>query len=114
MTKEEILQKFPEMPAEAADWMAGEMKRQQKEQKLSAEIRLAGGRSEEAVRALLNEQKLFESEDPDAEKNAVKALKAEKAWLFEPERPAAYSAAAGTSAAGENTDTALRAAFGLE
>ncbi len=114
MTEQEILQNCPGLSPEGARWMQAQLARQEKQAALSAEIRLAGGRSEEAVLALLDTGAVLESEDPGAAKAAVSALKAEKGWLFEPECPAAYSAAAGTAPAQPQPDAALRAAFGLE
>ena len=81
--------------------------------RLDLAIVRAGGRSEKAVRALLDLDALQASGDPDREiGRALEQLRAESGYLFAPALPA-FAAGAGTMAPAGCADP-LRAAFGLE
>ena len=81
--------------------------------RLDLAIVRAGGRSEKAVRALLDLDALQASQDPDREiGRALEQLRAESGYLFAPALPA-FAAGAGTMAPAGCADP-LRAAFGLE
>lgn len=95
------------------DWKQ-KARRQGMETRISAEIRRMGGRSERAIRALLDEDMLAAQQDPEqAVPKALEELQKSHSYLFEPPAPAAYSGAVGTAAPAANPDAALRAAFGL-
>ena len=125
MTKEEILQHLPDAKGEGLDWLSETLAdyrpdwKQQAaraglEARLSAEIRLAGGRSEKAVKALLDLDSIQQAEDPEAAMTAAhERVKADNDDLFEKNVPAGYSAATGTGGEAPDPDAALRRAFGL-
>lgn len=115
MTREELMEHFPELPENAADWMLKTIQEEGLGARLSAAIQLAGGRSEPAILALLDRDALAEDPDPQAAANAVSRVKQEHGYLFEDPRPAGYSGGVGTGGnEGPAADAALRAAFGLE
>ncbi len=125
MTREEILQHLPEAAGEGLDWLAETLSdyepdwkqqaaRKGLEAKLSAQIQLAGGRSEKAVKALLDLDGIQNADDPDAALlSALEKVKADNEYLFEKPIPAGYSAATGTGGSSDDADSALRRAFGL-
>ena len=115
MTREELMEQFPNLPQDAADWMLKTIREEGLSARLSAAIQVAGGRSEPAILALLDRDTLAEASDPQAAENAVSRVKEEHGYLFEDPRPAGYSGGVGTGGnEGPAADAALRAAFGLE
>ena len=55
------------------------------EQALGAAVKQAGGRSEKAIRALLDEQEILQAEDMEsAAQAAVAEIKRQNGWLFAP------------------------------
>ena len=125
MTREEILQHLPDAAGEGLEWLAETLcdydpdwkqkaAREGISARLSAKILLAGGRSEKAVKALLDLDSIQKAADPDtAMTKALEKLKADNEYLFEKPIPAGYSPATGTGGEAPDPDAALRRAFGL-
>lgn len=110
--------------AQAADWkqQAEQARRTAEEQvaaarfdaKLDTAIGKAGGRSEKAIRALLDLDGLRASADPEeAIAAALEQLEAENGYLFGGAVPPPYAAGTGAGAPGGDPDEVLRRAFGL-
>ena len=104
--------------AQAADWKkkAEEAARQTAQAlfdaRLNTAIGKAGGRSEKAVRALLDLETLRRSQNPDRDiAAALRQLEQENGYLFSPPTPAPYAAGTGTLAPGGEPDAALRRAI---
>lgn len=83
--------------------------------RLNAAIAKAGGRSEKAIRALLDLDALRRSQNPEQDiAAALEQLKQENGYLFEDGvTPPRYAAGTGAGAPGGEPDAALRRAFGL-
>ena len=110
--------------AQAADWkqQAEQARKSAEEQvaavrfdaQLNAAIGKAGGRSEKAIRALLDLDSLRTSADPEgAIAAALEQLKQENGYLFGGITPPPYAAGTGAGAPGGEPDEVLRRAFGL-
>ena len=110
--------------AQAADWkQQAEQARKSAEEQVAAArfdaalntaIGKAGGRSEKAIRALLDLEGLRTSADPEgAIAAALEQLEQENGYLFGGITPPPYAAGTGASAPGGEPDEVLRRAFGL-
>lgn len=110
--------------AQAADWkqQAEQARRSAEEQvaaarfdaALNTAIGKAGGRSEKAIRALLDLDSLRASADPEGAITAALAqLEQENGYLFGGITPPPYAAGTGAGAPGGEPDEVLRRAFGL-
>lgn len=110
--------------AQAADWkQQAEQARKLAEEQvatarfdaaLNTAIGKAGGRSEKAIRALLDLDSLRTSADPEgAIAAALEQLEQENGYLFGGITPPPYAAGTGASAPGGEPDEVLRRAFGL-
>lgn len=110
--------------AQAADWkQQAEQARKSAEEQVAAArfdaalntaIGRAGGRSEKAIRALLDLDSLRTSADPEgAIAAALEQLEQENSYLFGGITPPPYAAGTGASAPGGEPDEVLRRAFGL-
>lgn len=110
--------------AQAADWkQQAEQARKSAEEQvaaarfdaaLNAAIGRAGGRSEKAIRALLDLDSLRTSADPEgAIAAALEQLEQENGYLFGGITPPPYAAGTGAGAPGGEPDEVLRRAFGL-
>ena len=109
---------------EAADWKKkAEQARKSAEEQVAAArfdaaldtaIGRAGGRSEKAIRALLDLEGLRTSADPEgAIAAALEQLEQENGYLFGGITPPPYAAGTGAGAPGGEPDEVLRRAFGL-
>lgn len=110
--------------AQAADWkQQAEQARKSAEEQVAAArfdaalntaIGKAGGRSEKAIRALLDLDSLRTSADPEGAITAALAqLEQENGYLFGGITPPPYAAGTGAGAPGGEPDEVLRRAFGL-
>ena len=110
--------------AQAADWkQQAEQARKSAEEQVAAArfdaalntaIGRAGGRSEKAIRALLDLDSLRTSADPEgAIAAALAQLEQENGYLFGGITPPPYAAGTGAGAPGGEPDELLRRAFGL-
>lgn len=110
--------------AQAADWkQQAEQARKSAEEQVAAArfdaalntaIGKAGGRSEKAIRALLDLDSLRTSADPEgAIAAALEQLEQENGYLFGGITPPPYAAGTGAGAPGGEPDEVLRRAFGL-
>lgn len=110
--------------AQAADWkQQAEQARKSAEEQVAAArfdaalntaIGRAGGRSEKAIRALLDLDSLRTSADPEgAIAAALEQLEQENGYLFGGITPPPYAAGTGAGAPGGEPDEVLRRAFGL-
>ena len=110
--------------AQAADWkQQAEQARKSAEEQVAAArfdaalntaIGKAGGRSEKAIRALLDLDSLRTSADPEgAIAAALEQLEQENGYLFGGITPPPYAAGTGAGAPGGEPDELLRRAFGL-
>ena len=110
--------------AQAADWkQQAEQARKSAEEQVAAArfdaaldtaIGRAGGRSEKAIRALLDLEGLRTSADPEgAIAAALEQLEQENGYLFGGITPPTYAAGTGAGAPGGEPDEVLRRAFGL-
>ncbi|WP_270913975.1 phage scaffolding protein [Allofournierella sp. CML151] len=110
--------------AQAADWkQQAEQARKSAEEQVAAArfdaalntaIGRAGGRSEKAIRALLDLDSLRTSADPEgAIAAALEQLEQENGYLFGGITPPPYAAGTGAGAPGGEPDELLRRAFGL-
>ena len=110
--------------AQAADWkQQAEQARKSAEEQVAAArfdaalntaIGRAGGRSEKAIRALLDLDSLRISADPEGAITAALAqLEQENGYLFGGATPPPYAAGTGAGAPGGEPDELLRRAFGL-
>lgn len=110
--------------AQAADWkQQAEQARKSAEEQVAAArfdaalntaIGKAGGRSEKAIRALLDLEGLRTSADPEgAIAAALAQLEQENGYLFGGITPPPYAAGTGAGAPGGEQDELLRRAFGL-
>lgn len=110
--------------AQAADWkQQAEQARKSAEEQVAAArfdaalntaIGKAGGRSEKAIRALLDLDSLRTSADPEgAIAAALAQLEQENGYLFGGITPPPYAAGTGAGAPGGEPDELLRRAFGL-
>lgn len=110
--------------AQAADWkQQAEQARKSAEEQVAAArfdaalntaIGRAGGRSEKAIRALLDLKGLRTSADPEgAIAAALEQLEQENGYLFGGITPPPYAAGTGAGAPGGEPDEVLRRAFGL-
>lgn len=110
--------------AQAADWkQQAEQARKSAEEQVAAArfdaalntaIGKAGGRSEKAIRALLDLDSLRTSADPEgAIAAALAQLEQENGYLFGGITPPPYAAGTGAGAPGGEPDEVLRRAFGL-
>lgn len=110
--------------AQAADWkQQAEQARKSAEEQVAAArfdaalntaIGKAGGRSEKAIRALLDLDSLRTSADPEgAIAAALEQLEQENGYLFGGATPPPYAAGTGAGAPGGEPDEVLRRAFGL-
>lgn len=110
--------------AQAADWkQQAEQARKSAEEQVAAArfdaalntaIGRAGGRSEKAIRALLDLDSLRTSADPEgAIAAALAQLEQENGYLFGGITPPPYAAGTGAGAPGGEPDEVLRRAFGL-
>lgn len=110
--------------AQAADWkQQAEQARKSAEEQVAAArfdaalntaIGRAGGRSEKAIRALLDLDSLRTSADPEgAIAAALEQLEQENGHLFGGITPPPYAAGTGAGAPGGEPDEVLRRAFGL-
>lgn len=110
--------------AQAADWkQQAEQARKSAEEQVAAArfdaalntaIGKAGGRSEKAIRALLDLDSLRTSADPEgAITAALEQLEQENGYLFGGITPPPYAAGTGAGAPGGEPDEVLRRAFGL-
>ena len=110
--------------AQAADWkQQAEQARKSAEEQVAAArfdaalntaIGKAGGRSEKAIRALLDLDGLRTSADPEgAIAAALEQLEQENGHLFGGITPPPYAAGTGAGAPGGEPDEVLRRAFGL-
>lgn len=110
--------------AQAADWkQQAEQARKSAEEQVAAArfdaalntaIGRAGGRSEKAIRALLDLDSLRTSADSEgAIAAALEQLEQENGYLFGGITPPPYAAGTGAGAPGGEPDEVLRRAFGL-
>ena len=110
--------------AQVADWkQQAEQARKSAEEQVAAArfdaaldtaIGRAGGRSEKAIRALLDLEGLRTSADPEgAIAAALEQLEQENGYLFGGITPPPYAAGTGAGAPGGEPDEVLRRAFGL-
>lgn len=111
--------------AQAADWKkkaqdaettaAAQIADMQFDARLNAAIAKAGGRSEKAIKALLDLDALRQSQNPEQDiAAALEQLKQENGYLFDDGiTPPRYAAGTGAGAPGGEPDAALRRAFGL-
>lgn len=110
--------------AQAADWkQQAEQARKSAEEQVAAArfdaalntaIGRAGGRSEKAIRALMDLDSLRTSADPEgAIAAALEQLEQENGYLFGGITPPPYAAGTGAGAPGGEPDELLRRAFGL-
>lgn len=110
--------------AQAADWRKkAEQARKNAEEQVAAArfdaalntaIGKAGGRSEKAIRALLDLERLRASDDREsAIAAALEQLEQENGYLFGGTTPPPYAAGTGAGAQNGQPDEALRRAFGL-
>lgn len=110
--------------AQAADWkQQAEQARKSAEEQVAAArfdaalntaIGRAGGRSEKAIRALLDLEGLRTSADPEgAIAAALEQLEQENGYLFGGITPPPYAVGTGAGAPGGEPDEVLRRAFGL-